>query len=107
MALGSPQAIVATGITPNYQTPGATENIVGNQDYWLHIKNSGGSAGTVTLVDPGFTPAGSAATNATVTVPATTGEKLIFLSRALTSPSTGNIQVTFSGGTLTATLYYG
>jgi hypothetical protein len=101
MALGAVQAVTAVGITPNYQTPGATENIQGGASLRLHVKNSGGGTGTVTLVDPGATAAGSAATNPTVSIPATTGEKVIFLPAALTN-SSGLIQVTFSGGTFTA-----
>ena len=109
MALGPIQAVVATGLTPNWQTPTATENLAsGGRNLVLYVKNSGGGAGTVTLVDPGITPAGSAAVNPAVTIPATTGEKEIFLPAGLTNPATGNIQVTFSGGTLTAyAKYYG
>lgn len=106
MALGTPQGVTVGGVTPNPQTPSATENITGGRDLILRIANTGGGAATVTLVDPGVTSAGSAATNPTVTVPATTGVKVVFLPAALTSPSTGNIQVTFSGGTLLGELYY-
>lgn len=106
MALGAVQAITALGTTPNFQTPAATENIAGGRDLWLHVKNSG-SSGTVTITDPGATAAGSVATNPVVTIPATTGEKLIFLPASLTSPTAGTITVAFATGTFTATVYYG
>jgi hypothetical protein len=102
MALGAVQAVTAAGITPNWQTPAATENIQGGASLRLHVKNTGGTSGTATPQDPGSTPAGSVATNAAVTIPATTGEKVIFLPAALTNGSTGVIQVTFAGGTLSA-----
>ena len=106
MALAAPVAITKVGTTAAYATPSATENITWGGALVLHIKNTGGGAGTVTLVDPGFTPAGSAATNATVSIPATTGDKFIYVPAALYNPSTGQIQLTFSGGTFSGMLFY-
>ena len=106
MALGAIQAITAAGITPNWQTPAATENIAsGGLPIRLHVKNSG-SSGTVTPQDPGLTAAGNVATNAAVTIPATTGEKMIFLPAALYNPSTGFTSVVFATGTFTAWVSY-
>jgi hypothetical protein len=96
MALGAMQQIVAAGLTPVYAVPLATEQIVPNDDMFLHVKNGNAGACVVTLTDPGLTPSGSAATNPTVSVPATTGDKMIPIPATLTSPSTGTIQVAFS-----------
>lgn len=99
MALGSVQQIVITGLAPTYATPLSTEQITPNDDLILHVKNASGSPVTVTLTDPGATPSGSVATNPTVSVPATTGDRLIYIPATLTSTSTGTIQVAFSATT--------
>ncbi len=103
MALGAIQPLVVAGITPSYATPNSSENIVGGPELFLHVKNGNASPCVVTLTDPGLTPAGSAATNPSVSVPATTGDKLIPLSAALVN-SAGNIVVGFS---VTATVTAG
>jgi hypothetical protein len=96
MALAAAQQIVATGLTPQYAAPLATEQIVPDEDLFLHIKNGNASACVVTFTDPGTTPAGSAATNPAVSVPGTTGDKMIAVNRNLMNPATGTIQVAFS-----------
>lgn len=99
MALATVQQIVSTGLAPAYATPLSTEQIQPNDDLFLHVKNASGSPITVTLTDPGQTPSGSAATNPTVSVPATTGDRMIYLPATLTNSSTGTIQVGFSATT--------
>jgi hypothetical protein len=99
MAMGAVQSITATGASANLQTPTATETVLPYDDLILHVANASGSAITVTLVDPGFTPAGSAATNATVSIPATTGRKFIAISTGLMNSTTGLISVQFSATT--------
>lgn len=106
MALAAPSAITLAGTTHAVATPSATENITWSGDLILYIENTGGGVGTVTLVDPGRTPAGSAATNPTVSVPATTGKRMVYIPASFISPSTGQIQLTFSGGTFGGVLYY-
>jgi hypothetical protein len=96
MALGAMQQISKAGLTPSYAVPGATETITPDDNLFLHVKNANGSNCTVTITDPGTTPAGSAATNPTVVVPLTNGDRMISLSRAFASPSTGLITVAFS-----------
>jgi hypothetical protein len=96
MALGAVQQIVAAGLTQTYAVPLATEQIAPNSGLFLHVKNANAGACVLTFTDPGATPAGSAATNPTVSVPATTGDKMIYVNPALASPSTGTIQVAFS-----------
>lgn len=99
MPLATVQQIVPAGLAPAFATPSSTENITPADDLVLHVKNASGSAVTVTLVDVGLTPAGSAATNQTISVPATTGDRMIALPYALMNPATGLIQVTFSATT--------
>ena len=97
MALASVQSMGGTvALTPAYAAPLATEQIVPDDGLFLHVKNANAGALTVTFVDPGFTPAGSVATNQTYTVPATTGDRMIPLNKNLMNPATGTIQVTFS-----------
>lgn len=96
MAMGTVQQVVATGLTPTYAVPLATEQLIPNDDLFLHVKNANGSACVVTFTDPGQTPSGSAATNPSVSVPATTGDRMIFVPATLASTVTGTIQVGFS-----------
>lgn len=95
MPIGAMQSVSATGLNPTYAAPNATEQIVPNDRMFLHVKNTSGASITVTLVDPGLTPSGSAATNPTISVPAA-GERMIFINPSLMSPVSGTIQVNFS-----------
>lgn len=96
MALGAVQQITAAGIAPNYATPSASENISPDSGLFLHVKNANASPCVVTFTDPGRTPAGSAATNPAVSVPATTGDRMISVPATLTNTATGLIAVAFS-----------
>lgn len=102
MALLSPQTVTKAGTTITYSTPASSDTIASASGVvqFLHVKNASGAPITVTLVDAGLTPAGSAATNPTVSVPATTGDKMIGpLPNSLASSSTGLITVTYSATT--------
>lgn len=99
MAMGPLRGITSAGLASSPATPLSTETILPQEDIILHVLNASGSPITVTLVDPGFTPAGSAASNTTVSVPATTGNVFIAVSQSLVNPSTGLISVTFSSTT--------
>jgi hypothetical protein len=96
MALATKQSMVAAGITPTYAVPLASENIIGEAGLFLHVKNANASPCVVTMVDVGLTPAGSPALNRTVSVPATTGDKMIPLDGNLTNSASGFMVVTFS-----------
>ncbi len=96
MALGARQQIVKAGITPSYAAPLASQTITAKGGgTFLHVKNANASACTVTFTDPGRTPAGSAATNPTVVVPADTGDRMIYVPPNLASAS-GTVTVAFS-----------
>lgn len=103
MALLTLQAMVAAGLAP------ATSAAAGGGDTvalasatddrsFLQVTNGGGSPITVTLADPGSTPAGN-----TTTAPANSvaagATKDFPLNPALVNPSTGVINITYSAVT--------
>lgn len=99
MALLSAQSIVKAGLAPVYSAVSASDTIapVPGSQLFLHVKNANAGACTVTLVDGGKTPAGSSAASPTVSVPATTGDRMIGpLPRSMVDSSTGLITVTYS-----------
>jgi hypothetical protein len=95
MALAAAQNLAITGLTPVYAAPLVLENIVADDGLFLHVKNTNAALTLVGVVDPGTTPAGSAALNPSVSVPATTGDKMIPLTRRFMQGN-GFIVVSFS-----------
>jgi hypothetical protein len=74
--------------TPTYAAVASSDTVAADPaGLILHIKNGGGSSDTVTLTDPGTTPAGSVATNPSFSVPATTGDRMYRLSPSLANSS--------------------
>lgn len=99
MALLTFQTIPRTGITPTFTAVNASDTITaagGGAVVLLRVRNANAGACTVTLTDAGTTPAGSAATNPTVNVPATTGDVTIYIDPDLVNTSTGLITVAYS-----------
>ena len=96
MALLAAQTITKAGLAPSYGAVTASDTITADDRLFLHVKNAGGSPDTVTLVDAGTTPGGSAATNPTVSVPATTGDRMIYIPQSFVNPSTGLVTITHS-----------
>ena len=96
MALLTPQAIPATGIDPVFSAVTASDTIVPSGGLVLHVKNAGGSPDNVVVGDGGVTPAGNTSTGRTVMVPATTGNREIYIPAAAVDPATGLITVTHS-----------
>lgn len=87
-------AIAGTTVTP--AAVAASDTITAaDGSYILQVINAGASSDVVTITDPGTTPAGSAATNPTVTVVGTTGNKAILLSPRFAN-SSGVITVAHS-----------
>ncbi len=98
MALLTEQPIVIAGTTPSYGAVAASDTI-GNVGYgnnkFLHVKNAGGSSDVVTIVVPG-TYLGVAIGDPTITVPATTGDKMIPIPPGAVDPATGLVTVQHS-----------
>lgn len=97
MALLTAQQIPITGLTPVYSAVSASDTIApdGNDNLFLHVKNANAGADTVTVVVPG-TYLGVALADLTVSVPATTGDRMIPIPAAAMDPATGLVTVTHS-----------
>ena len=93
--------ISLAGVTPSY---GAADNVNGmqfanNGEVWLHIKCTGAGACTVTLTTP-LQIGGVDMVDPTVTVPITTGDKIIGpFSPQVFNQAGGVVYVDFSTGT--------
>lgn len=93
MAALTVQQINATGTTPAYVTPGASDTVAGADDRtFVHVKTVG-TATSVTVSDPGRTPAGNTGTPAAVAI-GTNSERMIPVSAANVDPATGVATVT-------------
>lgn len=97
------QDITNTGLAPAYAAAAAGGDKIpsSDADTFIHVKNTGGSAVTVTIVTPG-TVAGLAIADVSVSVPATTGDRMI----GPLDPSiygnpadSGKVPITYSGVT--------
>ena len=89
MALLATQTAVQAGLTPSYSAVSSSDTAVPGDNVVLIVRNAGGSADTVTIVTPS-TFSGLAIADQTVTVPATTGERIIPLPASLyADPTTG------------------
>ena len=74
--------------TPTYAAVASSDTVLADPaGLILHVKNAGGSSDTVTITDASTTPAGSAATNPSFSVPATTGDRMYWLSPSLANSS--------------------
>lgn len=95
MALLTVQQIASPKLAATYSAVNATDTVPNIDDVFLHIKNANAGTVTVTLTDPGKTPAGSSATNPTTTL-ATGTEAFIPINQNLMDPSTGVATVGYS-----------
>jgi hypothetical protein len=92
------------GITPTYaagSSGGDTFAALAGARYLLHMKNTSGGALTVTIDDPTSpVPAGTLAAtfnpDITISVPATTGDKMMFLDASRFRDANGNWNITYS-----------
>lgn len=103
MALLTLQSMVAAGLAPTTVAAtggGDTVALASATDdrSFLQVTNGGGSPITVTLADPGATPAGNTATAPANSV-AAGATKLFPLNPALVNPSTGVISISYSAVT--------
>jgi hypothetical protein len=77
MAALTPQVVSIAGTAPTYAAASAGgDTVPAGERTWIHVKNAGGSPITVTVTTPG-TVSGLAIADVSVSVPATTGERLI------------------------------
>lgn len=76
MATLTAQAIGIAGLTPTYSAAASGTKLVCGERTFVHVKNTAGSSMTVTITATG-TVRGQLAADLVVTVPATTGEKMI------------------------------
>lgn len=97
MALLTMQQVSEPSLTPSYSAVSGSDTVTPADRIFLHVKNAGGSADTVTVVIPGNGPGGLAIPDMTVSVPATTGDRMIpLVNPAYVDPTTGLITVTHS-----------
>jgi hypothetical protein len=98
MALLSTQQVVRTGLAPAYGAVSASDTFQPGPATFLHVKNTGGSPDTVTLVTPGNAISDVPIGDPTVSVPATTGDRMIgpIPGGIFADPTTGLVTVTHS-----------
>jgi hypothetical protein len=103
MATLTTQTIVRTGLAPSYAAAaGGGDAMDTGDDMVLHVKNTSGGAITVTFAIGAAqsTVAGVAYTNTAVSVPATTGDRMIGpISSIYKDATTGLATITYSGVT--------
>ena len=92
------QTLSVAGITPTFSTPSDDSIYVANNGATLvEFKNTNGATRTVTIVSQRPTLEGYTATNGTVTLPITTGNKIIGpFSQTIWSNSSGYILIILS-----------
>lgn len=100
MPLLNPQVVSLLGLTPNYAPAVASTTVPCGERHVLHVKNTAGASMTVTLTATAKVR-GQLAADLVVTVPATTGDKLIgpIPAELFASPVDGNCAVTYSSTT--------
>lgn len=77
MALLATQVITRAGLTPAYTGVAASDTFVPDAQTFLHVKNAGGTQDIVTISVLGGDPPGLVIADVSVTVPITTGDKMI------------------------------
>ena len=108
MATIPTQAINRVGITPTYQAvAGAGDACECSTDLFLQFLNTNAATYTVTLAIPSSasTYPNVTYTSVSVTIPATTGNKMIGpISSLFQDPTTGLCQITYTGTTTNGTV---
>lgn len=102
MALLASQSITRAGLAPSYAAAtGGGDTFTPDGDTFLHVKNASGGAITVTIVTPRTDAWGNAIADNTVSVPATTGDRMIgpFPADSYADPTTGLASITYSAVT--------
>ncbi len=102
MALLATQPIVRAGLAPAYAAAaGGGDTFAPGSNVFLHVKNASGGALTVTVVTPRTDALGNPIADNAISVPATTGDRMIgpFPAEAYADPTTGLANITYSGVT--------
>lgn len=101
MAVLTVQQVALAGLNPSYAAASAGGDSFPNDGkIVLHVKNTNGAARTVTVVSQRPASPGLAPSNNGVSVPATTGERLIGpLDPTVWNDANGNVQITYSAET--------
>lgn len=101
MALLVTQKPTIAGVTPTYAAAsGGGDTLTASTYGYLQVKNTSGAPITVTVVDPRTDSITAAAyTDPTISIPATTGDKIIYIDPKLADPTTGLVNLTYSGVT--------
>ncbi|MFJ6579243.1 hypothetical protein ACIQMY_25190 [Streptomyces sp. NPDC091368] len=100
MALLAQQAVALSGLTPSYSAAAASTTVTCGERSFLHVKNTAGASMTVTLTATAKIR-GQIVGDVVVTVPATTGDKLIgpITPDLFAGASDGTCAVTYSSTT--------
>lgn len=102
MATLATQLITRAGTAPSYAAAaGGGDRFTPGPTTFLHVKNASGGAITVTIVTPRTDAYGNAIADNTVSVPLTTGDRMIgpFPAEAYGSLTDGLADITYSGVT--------
>lgn len=102
MALLASQSITRAGLAPAYAAAtGGGDTFTPDGDTFIQVKNASGGAITVTIVTPRTDAWGNAIADNTVSVPATTGDRMIgpFPADSYADPTTGLASITYSATT--------
>lgn len=102
MALLASQSITRAGLAAAYAAAaGGGDTFSPDKDTFLHVKNASGGALTVTIATPRTDAYGNAIADNAVSIPATTGDRMIgpFPAEAYADPTTGLASITYSGAT--------
>lgn len=101
MAALATQSIVLTGLAPTYAAAaGGGDTFTPDDRTFIQVKNGSGGAITVTVATPG-TIIGLGIADVSVSVPATTGDRMIgpFPAQHFADPADGLADITYSGVT--------
>jgi hypothetical protein len=102
MALLATQNITRAGLAPAFAAAaGGGDTFTPDGDTFIEVKNASGSSVTVTIVTPRTDAWGNQIADNVITVPATTGDRMIgpFPADAYADPTTGLASITYSAVT--------
>jgi len=98
MAALTTQTIVETGITPTFAAVAASDTFDPDARTFVEVKNAGGTQDVVTITVAAGDPPGLTISDLSVTVPITTGDKMIgpFPPQFFGDPTTGKVTIAHS-----------